>query len=298
MKIGQLCIFRLSSPAEHPYGAAVYGSRYQGQRGPTPSRAWQSWRTWSTRGALTPTGRPHASKSKRRSRTPRRAPAARDVRDLRLGRGLPRPAVAGDRCRVHRAYPDRFARPVRVHDPVPADVHADVVHRAVVEDEVAGAEHGAGHRLHGLALLGRVVRQAYARLGPRRHGQTGTVVVVRSVGPPHVGLADLAAGVPHGDTGRTAGIAERAGHRAQLTDTTAGAICREPQLVEPLDLGIDDLFLGCQVGLLCGELGDQVVERLLLGVVFRLQIRDVTDLLGLAPRDHVQQRELIGQRCR
>src|SRR6266511_2454384 len=51
MKIGQLCIFRLSSPAEHPYGAAVYGSRYQGQRGPTPSRAWQSWRTWSTRGA-------------------------------------------------------------------------------------------------------------------------------------------------------------------------------------------------------------------------------------------------------
>ena len=50
MKIGQLCIFRLSSPAEHPYGAAVYGSRYQGQRGPTPSRSWQSWRTWPTAG--------------------------------------------------------------------------------------------------------------------------------------------------------------------------------------------------------------------------------------------------------
>ena len=49
MKIGQLCIFRLSSPAEHPYGAAVYGSRYQGQRGPTPSRAWQNWRVWPTR---------------------------------------------------------------------------------------------------------------------------------------------------------------------------------------------------------------------------------------------------------
>ncbi|HEX5598922.1 MAG TPA: dCTP deaminase [Micromonosporaceae bacterium] len=49
MKIGQLCIFRLSSPAEHPYGSAIYGSRYQGQRGPTPSRAWQHWRTWSTR---------------------------------------------------------------------------------------------------------------------------------------------------------------------------------------------------------------------------------------------------------
>ena len=39
MKIGQLCIFRLSSPAEHPYGSAEYGSRYQGQRGPTASRS-------------------------------------------------------------------------------------------------------------------------------------------------------------------------------------------------------------------------------------------------------------------
>ena len=40
MKIGQLALFRLSSPAEHPYGSAVYGSRYQGQRGPTPSKAY------------------------------------------------------------------------------------------------------------------------------------------------------------------------------------------------------------------------------------------------------------------
>ncbi len=39
MKIGQLCFFRLSSPAEHPYGSQKYGSRYQGQRGPTPSRS-------------------------------------------------------------------------------------------------------------------------------------------------------------------------------------------------------------------------------------------------------------------
>jgi dCTP deaminase len=40
MKIGQLAFFRLSSPAEHPYGDARYGSRYQGQRGPTPSRSY------------------------------------------------------------------------------------------------------------------------------------------------------------------------------------------------------------------------------------------------------------------
>ena len=39
MKIGQLCFFRLSSPAEHPYGSQRYGSRYQGQRGPTASRS-------------------------------------------------------------------------------------------------------------------------------------------------------------------------------------------------------------------------------------------------------------------
>src|SRR5690606_32736743 len=43
MRIGQLCLFRLSSPARYPYGSKVYGSRYQGQRGPTPSRAWKNW---------------------------------------------------------------------------------------------------------------------------------------------------------------------------------------------------------------------------------------------------------------
>lgn len=39
MKIGQLCFFQLSSPAEHPYGSERHGSRYQGQRGPTASRS-------------------------------------------------------------------------------------------------------------------------------------------------------------------------------------------------------------------------------------------------------------------
>jgi dCTP deaminase len=39
MKIGQLCFFRLSSPAEEPYGSQRTGSRYQDQRGPTPSRS-------------------------------------------------------------------------------------------------------------------------------------------------------------------------------------------------------------------------------------------------------------------
>ena len=40
MKIGQICVMALSSPAEHPYGSSIYGSRYQDQRGPTPSRSY------------------------------------------------------------------------------------------------------------------------------------------------------------------------------------------------------------------------------------------------------------------
>ena len=43
MKIGQLCLFRLSSPADHPYGSDKYGSRYQGQRGPTASRSFANF---------------------------------------------------------------------------------------------------------------------------------------------------------------------------------------------------------------------------------------------------------------
>lgn len=43
MKIGQLCFFRLTSPSENPYGSEKYGSRYQGQRGPTASRSWKNF---------------------------------------------------------------------------------------------------------------------------------------------------------------------------------------------------------------------------------------------------------------
>lgn len=43
MKIGQMCFFRLSSPAERPYGSGAAGSRYQGQRGPTASRSHQDF---------------------------------------------------------------------------------------------------------------------------------------------------------------------------------------------------------------------------------------------------------------
>lgn len=44
MKVGQLCFFQLSSPAEHPYGSSPRGSHYQGQRGPTASRSFENFR--------------------------------------------------------------------------------------------------------------------------------------------------------------------------------------------------------------------------------------------------------------
>ena len=48
MKIGQLCLFRLSSSALNPYGSSAAGSHYQGQRGPTPSRSYLNFRRWPT----------------------------------------------------------------------------------------------------------------------------------------------------------------------------------------------------------------------------------------------------------
>lgn len=44
MKVGQLAIFNMTSPAEVPYGSGSLGSKYQGQRGPTPSRAYLNFR--------------------------------------------------------------------------------------------------------------------------------------------------------------------------------------------------------------------------------------------------------------
>jgi deoxycytidine triphosphate deaminase/intein/homing endonuclease len=44
MKIGQISFFEMSTPAEHPYGSEQKGSKYQGQRGPTPSRYYLNFR--------------------------------------------------------------------------------------------------------------------------------------------------------------------------------------------------------------------------------------------------------------
>jgi dCTP deaminase len=43
MKIGQISFLRMTSEAEHPYGSSAVGSKYQGQRGPIPSRYWENF---------------------------------------------------------------------------------------------------------------------------------------------------------------------------------------------------------------------------------------------------------------
>jgi deoxycytidine triphosphate deaminase len=43
MKIGQISFMQMSEPASAPYGTGKLGSKYQGQRGPTPSRYWKNF---------------------------------------------------------------------------------------------------------------------------------------------------------------------------------------------------------------------------------------------------------------
>jgi len=43
MKIGQISFLRLSTPVDHPYGSEGLGSKYQGQRRPTPSRSYRDF---------------------------------------------------------------------------------------------------------------------------------------------------------------------------------------------------------------------------------------------------------------
>ena len=48
MKIGQISFVQLSEPAATPYGSNELGSKYQGQRGPTPSRYWKNFERETT----------------------------------------------------------------------------------------------------------------------------------------------------------------------------------------------------------------------------------------------------------
>ena len=44
MKIGQISFLAMTTPADVPYGSGNLGSKYQGQRGPTPSRYWENFK--------------------------------------------------------------------------------------------------------------------------------------------------------------------------------------------------------------------------------------------------------------
>jgi len=44
MKIGQISFMQMTTVADEPYGASGKGSKYQDQRGPTPSRYYQNFR--------------------------------------------------------------------------------------------------------------------------------------------------------------------------------------------------------------------------------------------------------------
>ena len=43
MKIGQISFMTMTTAAAHPYGKGATGSKYQGQRGPTPSRYFENF---------------------------------------------------------------------------------------------------------------------------------------------------------------------------------------------------------------------------------------------------------------
>lgn len=43
MKVGQISFLRMTTEADVPYGSGGLGSKYQGQRGPTPSRYWENF---------------------------------------------------------------------------------------------------------------------------------------------------------------------------------------------------------------------------------------------------------------
>jgi len=43
MKIGQISFIRMTTDADQPYGTSKLGSKYQGQKGPRPSRYWENF---------------------------------------------------------------------------------------------------------------------------------------------------------------------------------------------------------------------------------------------------------------
>ncbi|MDQ3147266.1 MAG: dCTP deaminase [Actinomycetota bacterium] len=47
MKIGQISFLEMTTPADQPYGSGTLGSKYRGQRGPTPSRYFENFPSYA-----------------------------------------------------------------------------------------------------------------------------------------------------------------------------------------------------------------------------------------------------------
>src|SRR5579884_4216479 len=96
----------------------------------------------------------------------------------------------------------------------PAHVDADVVHRLVVEDEIARLQLADRHPGGVVPLAGGRVGEAHSGLAPHVHRQTGAVEAVGPGGAVDVGLAELGPGPRHGRARPLAGWRQVGGGEA------------------------------------------------------------------------------------
>src|SRR5688500_9265027 len=101
MRIGQIAVFQLTTAADRPYGSRGVGSKYQGQRGPTPSPYRQNFRP--------PLPRAHPVKGPRCTKLSATSAAPTTTEALRPSRGSP--VELTDRGRSRSCTPARAPGP-------------------------------------------------------------------------------------------------------------------------------------------------------------------------------------------
>ena len=156
MKIGQISFLRMTTPADVPYGQGALGSKYQGQRGPTPEPLLGELRRRTDQS-------PWRASSSRRWRARSSSGAAEHVGDLRQrarrcgtgGRGTRRRRT-GTRTSGSSGW-RRTARPARCSRAVSSWLRMRVEHLEAGAD-AAGVEveHDAAGQLGGDAAGGLV----------------------------------------------------------------------------------------------------------------------------------------------
>ena len=150
MKIGQISFMQMTEPAATPYGAGALGSKYQGQRGPTPSRYWKNF------------ARDRTSEDPRHRR-----------HGLRRARGRPRAARAGTRRARARARPERAQRL--------ASWGAELATGDVTDPaSLAAAVDGCTHVVHLVAIIRGRDRRLRAR--DDRAARSNVIAAAREAG--------------------------------------------------------------------------------------------------------------------